>query len=228
MTHQLEFSKNAKSYDQYNIIQAKVIEQLLLTIKEQPQKIIDLGCGKGGVYKAIDWEIEHFVGIDFAKGMLELHPKAKNVECIYGDFNDTSLFEHLFMLNSDYLISASALQWADDLDKVCQNIQGLHLPFSLAIFTSGTFKTLNDTAHLKPLLRSSDTVQQVIKQYFDVTTMTKQYTLSFGSTREMFQYIKKSGVSGGRKVLDYKQTKELMQKYPLDYLEFEVLFISSK
>jgi len=43
----------------------------------------------------------------------------------------------------------------------------------------------------------------------------------------MFRYIKKSGVSGGEKQLSYKQIKHLMKAYPLDYLEFEVLFIKA-
>ena len=54
------------------------------------------------------------------------------------------------------------------------------------------------------------------------------YTLEFDSTREMFKYIKKSGVSGGEKKLSYKQTRYLMETYPLDYLEFEVLFVEAK
>jgi malonyl-CoA O-methyltransferase len=53
------------------------------------------------------------------------------------------------------------------------------------------------------------------------------YTLEFENTREMLRYIKKSGVSGNRNVLSYKQTKSLMQEYPLSYLEFEVVYINS-
>ena len=44
----------------------------------------------------------------------------------------------------------------------------------------------------------------------------------------MFNYIKKSGVSGGEKQLTYMQTKQLMKSYPLDYLEFEVLFVEAR
>ena len=41
----------------------------------------------------------------------------------------------------------------------------------------------------------------------------------------MLKYIKRSGVSGGVKPLSYKQTKNLLDSYPLEYLEFEVLFL---
>jgi len=43
----------------------------------------------------------------------------------------------------------------------------------------------------------------------------------------MFRYIKKSGVSGGEKQLNYQQMKRLMENYPLNYLEFEVLFVEA-
>jgi len=176
-----EFSKHALTYDTYNVIQNKVIDNLLLHVEHKPQHILDLGCGSGSLCKKINWKYRHFTGVDFAPGMLELHPKSKKIECIYGNFNDPLLFENLSapgMLelhpkskkieciygnfndpllfenlstyDYDFIFSASALQWADDLDKVFANIQKLNAPIALAIFTSNTFKTLNETADVKP------------------------------------------------------------------------------
>ena len=222
-----EFSKHAQHYGSYNVIQNKVIKRLLKKLKHKPKNILDLGCGSGALYNSLNWKYEHFTGVDFAPGMLELHPKAKNCECIYGDFNDKTLFENLLTYRYDYIFSASALQWAEDLDMVFQNIKSLNSPVSLAIFSSNTFKTLNETAGLTPLLRSADEIDRLQKKYFDAEFEVVEYKLEFESTRDMFKYIKNSGVSGSRKVLDYKQTKKLMQDYPLNYLEFEVVFIHS-
>ncbi|WP_373001747.1 methyltransferase domain-containing protein [Sulfurimonas sp.] len=222
-----EFSKHALHYGSYNVIQNKVIKRLLKEVKYKPKNILDLGCGSGALYNSIDWKYEHFTGVDFAPGMLELHPKAKNCECIYGDFNDKTLFENLLTYKYDHIFSASALQWADDLDMVFKNIQSLNAPISLAIFSSNTFKTLNETANLTPLLRSTDEIDKLQKKYFDAELGVVEYKLEFETTRAMFKYIKNSGVSGSRKVLDYKQTKKLMYDYPLNYLEFEVVFINS-
>ncbi len=227
MSIDLEFSKNALSYSSYNIIQSKVVKKLVNGIDSNPKKIIDLGCGEGAVFREITWNISYFIGIDFAKNMLELHPKDKNIECIYGNFNDSNLFDSLYIQNMDYLISASALQWADDLDKVFKNIKNLDIPISLAIFTSGTFETINRTASLKPLLRSVSEVKNTVDRYFDVEYELLNYKLEFKSTREMFRYIKKSGVSASRNVLNYKNTKKLMNEYPYKYLEFEILLIKS-
>ena len=222
-----EFSKHALEYNTYNIIQNKVVKQLLSKLNYKPKSILDLGCGSGALCKSIDWEYEYFLGVDFAKRMLELHPKSKNINCIYGDFNDTSLFENLATYEFEHVFSSSSLQWAQDLESVFKNIKSLHRPVSLAIFTSGTFKTLNKTANLKPLLRSASTIQTLSEKYFNAEHEVLKYKLEFESTRDMFRYIKKSGVSGSRNVLTYKQTKKLMQEYPLNYLEFEILLISS-
>ncbi len=75
------------------------------------------------------------------------------------------------------------------------------------------------------MLRSADEIDKLQKKYFEAELEVVEYKLDFESTRNMFKYIKNSGVSGSRKVLNYKQTKKLMQDYPLNYLEFEVVFI---
>lgn len=223
-----EFSKHASHYGSHNIIQNQVVKKILTKTKHEPKNILDLGCGSGALCNSIEWNYKHFTGVDFAPGMLELHPKSKKIECIYGDFNDITLFENLLTYRYDYIFSASALQWADDLDRVFKHIKKLNAPIALAIFTSNTFKTLNDTASLKPLLRSVDEVDTLQRKYFDADFEVINYKLEFESVRDMFRYIKQSGVSASRSVLNYKQTKKLMNEYPVNYLEFEVAFITSR
>lgn len=226
MRVQTQFSRFAGAYDDYNIIQKQVVSKLLDDLDgERPERILDLGCGNGALYTALPWRPKHFIGVDFAPGMLELHPKDASIECVYGDFNDPALFEQLQFLDFDRVFSASALQWAEEMQRTLAMIAALKAPVSLAIFTSNTFKTLYDTAGLEPMLLSPDEIAVIAKAYFDATIDIVQYRLAFDSTREMFRYIKKSGVSGGRNVLSYKQTKALMETYPLEHLEFEVLFI---
>ena len=220
-----EFSKYAKHYEDNNVIQNMVIDKLLSLSSSQPKEILDLGCGSGALCKKIGWNYNHFIGVDFAKGMLELHPKSSKIKPIYGNFNDKELFHHLQTYDFERIFSASALQWADDLDGVFEQIKKLDAPISLAIFSANTFKTLNKTASLEPLLKSVDEVLNLQKKYFDAKFEVVNYTLEFDSTRDMFKYIKQSGVSGSRSVLSYKDTKKLMAEYPLNYLEFEVLFL---
>lgn len=223
-----EFSKYALEYNNYNVIQNRVIEKILTIVKEKPKRILDLGCGNGSLCRAIEWDYECFNGIDFAQGMLDLHPKSSKIECIYGDFNDDALFEELLKNRYDFIFSVSALQWAEDLERVFFNIKRFNLPFALAIFTSNTFKTINKTASINSILKSSDEIYELQKNCFDAEFEIVEYKLEFESTRDMFKYIKRSGVSGARKILNYKESKELLNSYPLNYLEFEVVFIYSK
>ena len=43
--------------------------------------------------------------------------------------------------------------------------------------------------------------------------------------KELFKYIKQSGISSGKIYLNYTKAKELYLNYNLDYLEFEVIFV---
>lgn len=220
-----QFSRNSLSYDEFNLIQKQAIQKLLTDIKPKPNTILDLGCGTGSLYKAIDWPIARLVGVDFSPEMLEQHPRATNLECRLGDFNDDNLFAHLKKYNFERVISASSLQWANNLDATFKNIKSLNTPAAFAIFTANTFKTLFATANIPPLLRTADEVSLLAQKYFTASYEVVQYTLKFNSTHDMLRYIKKSGVSSTRNILDYKRTKQLIRDYPLDYLEFEVLFI---
>ncbi len=227
MSAHAEFSKHAHYYGEYNVIQTKVAQKLLDDLKVKPKNIIDLGCGNGTLYKKIDFELDSFLAVDFSAEMLELHPKNSNVETMLGDFNDENLFHPLGQRVSDHLFSASALQWSDDLTSVLKSIQNLNIDFSLAIFTSGTFKTLHETANTNALLKSAHEIKEIASALGIENLEIQNYALEFDSTREMFRYIKKSGVSAGRNVLSFKETKRLMNEYPFKHLEFEVLFLRS-
>ncbi|WP_345992930.1 methyltransferase domain-containing protein [Sulfurimonas sp. HSL-1716] len=222
-----EFSKYAREYPKFNQIQEKVAKKLITSLRGKPKKILDLGCGSGAIYNLLDWKPEKFVGVDFSHKMLELHPKASNVRCILGDFNDAALFEDLLKEDFDYVVSASALQWAEDLKSVFEHIARFDVPFSLVLFTSGTFAAVNKTAKIDPITPSKEQVIELAAKCLKADIEIVNYSLEFESVRDMFKYIKKSGVSAGRNVLDYKQTKRLMDEYPLNYLEFEVVYINS-
>lgn len=222
-----EFSKYASHYGTYNLIQNRVADRLLSFVKGKPNYILDLGCGSGALTNKIDWKYEKLVGVDFAPGMLELHPKSKHIECIYGNFNDATLFENLAKYKYDYILSSSALQWAEDIECLFEAIKNFNAPIALAIFTSQTFASLYQTARLNPLLISKEELNALQQKYFGVDFEVVNYKMEFGSVREMFRYIKRSGVSGSRNVLSYKDMKKLMHEYPHNYLEFEVAFIYS-
>ncbi len=225
-SHTNEFSRRAKTYEKYNIIQKKVVQKLISSIDSKPRNVLDLGCGTGGVYELINWEIDNFVGIDKADRMCILHPKNKKISLVQGDFDNEQLLKTFG--NFDIVISSSALQWTKDLKSLLKNISNITDNIAFAIFCDGTFKTIYEITQLNNFLPSSTEIIDSLDKYYTFTHEIKTYKLYFEDNISKFRYIKKSGVSGGKRRLTIKETKKLIKEYPHDYLEFEVIFIWGK
>lgn len=225
MRHIKEFSRFAHIYADYNRIQKQVAKELLELVKDKPQRVLDLGCGSGTLYKEISWNLESFLGFDLSEKMLENHPHNKIIELACQSFDDPKLYENLKKIEFDYLLSSSSLQWSKDLKALFKSISNLNKPFALTLFSSNTFKTLHETAQTASPLYSKQKIVTLAKAYLNAEVEFRSYVLKFKTIKELFTYLKKSGVSGNIKQLNYKQTKALMREYPLDYLEFEVAFI---
>ncbi|MEA2047180.1 MAG: methyltransferase domain-containing protein [Campylobacterota bacterium] len=227
-----EFSRFAHQYNDYNMIQSRVASELVEKLPSSSySNVIDIGCGSGEIFKNFqsrNISVTNFVALDSAKTMLDIHPNDKNIFKVCSDFNADSFLESLPVQQYDLLISSSALQWSRDFNFTIEKLSSLSETFYGAIFTSGTFKSLHQTANLLSPIYDDRKVQEFISKYYTNTRFElHHYNLEFNSVREMFKYIKQSGVSGGEKKLSYKQIKKLMEEYPLDYLEFEVLFIEA-
>ena len=227
-----EFSRFAHEYNTHNIIQSKVAKKLVSMLeKNHYPSVLDLGAGSGAVYRDMikkNIKIEKFVALDFSKEMLNLHPKSNNIQTVCSDFNNPNSFSKYADNEFSILISASALQWSTDLTTVLNSISRLASKHYFAFFTSRTFSTLHEVAGIKSPIYSKEHIIESLSTYKIDTVEEVEYHLSFNSVLEMFRYIKRSGVSGGSGVLSYKEMKSIMQNYPLDYLEFEVIFIKAK
>ena len=226
-----EFSRFAHEYNTYNVIQSKVAASLVALVPPSHyDTIIDIGCGSGEVYKNIeksDCSFKHFIALDSSEEMLALHPLDRKLKTKCIDFNKPNMFEGFNLKDDSLVLSSSALQWSKDLDFTLSQIAKQASRAYFAIFTSNTFKTLHQTAQLSSPIYTDIQLKEVIEKYYDAKFELKTYQLSFDNVRDMFHYIKKSGVSGGEKQLTYREIKHLMRTYPLDYLEFEVLFVQA-
>jgi len=226
-----EFSRFANSYETLNRVQKDVAKELIsLLDRKEYRDILDIGSGTGAIYRELlnqNISFKNFIALDFSSNMLNLHPSSSNIEKICLDFNNKKSFRKL--LNYDLVISSSALQWSLDLDFTLREISYLSNHFYFAIFTSNTFKSLHKVANIESPIYSKDRIYNVLNRYYTVTnSYTQEYKLYFNDVFEMLRYIKRSGVSGGKKQLSMKDIKRVVKKYPLDYLEFEVLFIRAK
>ena len=223
-----EFSRFADEYDTYNVIQKEVAKKLITYIDNNKYNtILDIGSGDGAVYKYLNKDVDFntFIALDFSKEMLFLHPNANNVEKMCIDFNEVDLSSVFNNIHIDLLISSSALQWSRNLDSVLSDISKISTKYCFSLFTANTFRTLHHTANISSPIYSKLEIINALNKLFIYDIETINYKLNFDSVQEMLRYIKHSGVSSGVKQLSFKEMKKLMVDYPLNYLEFEVIFV---
>ena len=222
-----QFSKYANEYNSHNVIQQIAAKSLIRELKSKPKRILELGCGSGQVYSCIDWELDYYKAIDFSPSMCELHPKAKNIEVKCFDFDSNEFFEDIKNDNFDLVLSSSALQWSKDLSRIIEALSNVSKEINAVLFTSNTFKKIQKiTNTISPIL-SEDVIKEVFSKYFSCEFETIMYKLEFDNKKDLFDYIKKSGVSGGNSVLGFSNAKKLYKEYDLNYLEFEVVFVKT-
>lgn len=228
MSFEKEFSRNAQNYEKYNIIQKEVAKKLLdLVKKETPKSMLDLGCGSGEIYKLIDWDVEKFVAVDISEEMCKIHPKDDIVKVICQNYEDNELFlSKLKVERFDAIISSSSLQWCRDLDSLLKRLTKLSDRVYFSIFCDKTFDAIYKITKLENFLPNYKNITETVSKYYKVEYKREFYKLYFEDNISKFRYIKKSGVSGGKRQLSYQETKRLIDEYPLDFLEFEVLYVA--
>lgn len=224
MKHIQEFDRFAKSYQDYKIIQSKVAKYLVEKTPQKGRYILDLGAGSGEVYRAIEWDFECFYAVDLAANMLALHPSYK-VRKIFCNFDDDACFVKLKKLPIDQIFASSSLQWSKDLNRVFKNIAAISSNLSCALFTSNTFATMHQLLGISSPIYPAKMVLEVAKSFFKVEYEIKEYKLFFPNRRLIFDYIKRSGVSSGKKRAKIADLRQLLRNYPYTYLEFEIIFL---
>lgn len=224
-----EFSRFAQEYSKYNVIQKQVAQKLCkLLDKRNYTKILDIGAGDGAIYENLleqNINFSSFVALDFSKEMLGIHKTDKSIKKICLDFNNESLSSVFKSNEFDLIISSSALQWSTNLTLLLKELSFLSNEFLFSFFTANTFKSLHGTININSPILNKKEILDALDKSFIYELEVLEYKIEFDSVHDMLRYIKKSGVSGGVKQLGYKQMKTLILEYPLDYLEFEVMFV---
>ncbi|AXX96369.1 methyltransferase domain-containing protein [Arcobacter ellisii] len=221
-----QFSKYAKEYKNHNIIQQIVAKSLVRELKFQPKRILELGCGSGQVFNHISWEVEFYKAIDASASMCELHPKSVNIEVKCLNFDTQDFINEIKNDSYDIVLSSSALQWSNDLSKIVQHLSYITKEINAVLFTSNTFKTIQEITKTKSPILDEDSIKEAFLKFFNCEFETILYKLEFDNKKDLFDYIKKSGVSG-EKSLSYSDSKKLYKEYPYNYLEFEVIFVKT-
>ncbi|MGB3751267.1 MAG: methyltransferase [Arcobacteraceae bacterium] len=225
---QEEFSKHAKKYNSHNIIQQIISKALVRELNSEPKRILELGCGSGQVFKNIDFDFDYYKAIDFSQQMCEIHPKhpSLKIECL--DFDTQEFHQNIKNEKYDLVLSSSALQWSNDLAKIIQTLSRISPNIQMVLFTSNTFKTIFELSDTKSPILDLKQIKKSFDTFYKCQYEVLNYKIEFDNKKELFQYIKNSGVSGDEKPLSFKKAKKLYKNYNLGYLEFEVVFIKGQ
>ena len=210
------FDKFANSYGKYNIIQKKIIKKYLPLLD---LRVVDLGCGSEGLCKYRDFDF--YLGIDASENMLKLNP----CNTLRLDFNKKECFETIKKYNFNQIVSFSALQWARNLEFVFKEIKNLNKNFLLTLFTSKTFASLHKELNITSPIYSKEEILKYSK-ILNPKVEILEYELFFDNPKEMFNYIKFSGVKGEVKA-NIKKLKKFIKEFPVNKLEFEIVVLKS-
>lgn len=221
------FSRYAGDYDNYSIIQQLVSRHLVNGVRSRPRRILELGSGTGQVYNHIDWEVDYYKAVDFSDAMCTLHPRGENIEIVCENFDDILFLKSVSNSKYDMVLSSSALQWSKNLPYVAHVLSAITPKVNAALFTSNTFKTIQEITGISSPILSLDIIRSAFEENFDCQFEIINYHLEFRSKDKMFEYIKKSGVSGDKDRLSFKDAKKLYCLYNKNYLEFEVVFVKA-
>jgi len=221
-----EFSKYSQQYNNYNLIQQIAAKALVRDVKNKASNILELGCGSGQVYKNINWPLISYTALDFSQNMCDLHPKEEHISVRCLNFDQEEFFDFLKNKKYDLVLSSSALQWSSQLDRIVKQVSQVTNEFHAVLFTSNTFKTIQKITKVKSPILDETHIKETFSHYFSCEFETIEYKLEFSSKKELFDYIKKSGVSGASTLI-YKEAKNLYKNYDLNYLEFEVIYIKA-
>ena len=208
------FNKFAYFYQNYNIIQKKLIKKYLPFTKK---RVIDLGCGSEGLckYKKFDF----YLGIEISENMLKLNP-CKTIKL---DFNTKECFEVIKRYDFSQIVSFSALQWAKDLNFIFKEIEKLNKDYLITIFTSNTFKSLHNFLEItSPIYSHKEIIakSKILNPKIEIL----HYELKFNDPLSMLNYIKFSGVKGEVRA-NVGRVKKFIKTFPIKKLEFEIVVL---
>jgi len=225
---QEQFSKHANEYNSYNIIQQIISKALVRELTFQPKRILELGCGSGQVFKNIDFDFDYYKAIDFSAEMCDIHPQSTNLDVLCLNFDTTEFHKSLENEKYDLVLSSSSLQWSQNLTKILNTLSIVSDNINMVLFTSNTFKTIFELTNTDSPILDLNNIKKSFNNFYTCEYEVLNYKLEFKNKKDLFNYIKNSGVSGDKKTLSFKQAKHLYKNYNLGYLEFEVVFIKGK
>lgn len=127
------FSKAATSYCDHNSLQRQCAETLLKNLPQNTGVTVDAGCGPGVNTPALQQRASHYIGLDFAAGMLQ----QAQAEYSDGCWVQADIEVLPFAPSSiDTIYANLAVQWVTDLPHTLQQLVDCLKPSGRAVLST--------------------------------------------------------------------------------------------
>lgn len=234
------FNLHARNYDEHNVLQQLVADNLAALIEDGRgrSKVLEIGCGTGSFTRLLAAKFPDGIitALDIAEHMIG-EAKARLSR------NGTILFvqadgEHMpFRGPFDYIVSSTTFQWFNDLEKSLRDFTALLRPggkLVFSVFIDGTFHELfacfdecareDGRTFPRPAqaLLTPDQIRSILEQArFSVYAFSeREEQVAFRSFRDFHDNIKRIGASNAntsRPRIPKSVVLKLAQRYTEQY-----------
>ncbi len=227
----MHFERAANSYDGAAVLQLEIAKRMgdrLDYIKQQPKRVLDVGCGTGFITKDLlqRYPKAEVIALDLAHSMARKSreqgswlrkPKAVCADAEFLPLKEDSI---------DFVISSLMLQWSNDLNKAFTGFHHVLAPNGLLLFSTFGPETLreireswsevDDRAHTSNFADMHEIGDALLQAGFqDPVTDMEMITMTYANVRQLMRDIKQIGASN----TDSNRSKGLMGKAKLKAFE---------
>jgi len=227
----MHFERAAQSYDGAAVLQreiAKRMGQRLDYIKQQPKRVLDVGCGTGYITEDClkRYPKAEIIAVDIAHSMTKKTMAhggwRRKPKAICADAESLPLQAD----SIDVVLSSLMLQWSNDLNKVFTGFHHVLAPNGLLLFSTFGPETLTEIrqswSHVDKTPHTSDfpdmhEIGDALLQagFQDPVTDMEMITMTYANVRQLMRDIKQIGASN----TDSARSKGLMGKNKLKAFE---------
>lgn len=243
------YERAASTYDVHAVLEREVESRLLERLeyfRQQPGRILDLGCGTGSASRVLGTQFKDawIIALDWSPAMLAMSGKSEgvNVSKICADMHAIPLAA----ASLDLVFSNLALQWSIDLPAVLKEFRRVMRPGGMLVFTCygpdtlselrQAWQAVDDFPHVHDFPDMHDIGDMLLGAGFSEPVMdVERLTLEYRDVMSLLRELKGSGaqnaashrfrgLTGRSRLLEMQQKYEQFrcnERYPASY---EIIF----